>query len=223
MFHNLIARFICLALLSSSGENTFELPLQEPLVHNGRKDSSESRSERFRATQPRSGRIVVASTAIAISLRILLSGLVLDNVQCSVASLEVGNLLSLNVTYADSYQGYVPLLLAIYDYWYIQRRRPKSDGSRATPRTFKNFTPIIFLTAAYSVMTSVMGAPRSTYICPLSSKANTAVPFMQVLIVLLDCYVLVRISAVASAANLDVSSKINNPSVVLARIFLVNM
>ena len=67
-----------------------------------------------------------------------------------------------------------------------------------------------------------MTPPRSTYICPLSSGANIGVPFMQVLSILLDSYVLVRTSDVASSAKMDAHSKSDNASAVVGCIFLVN-
>lgn len=125
--------------------------------------------------------------------------------------------------YTDSCQGYLPLLVAIYDYWYIQRRRLKSDdASRANGQTLRYVWPAILLTAAYSVNASEMGAPRSTYICPLSSSANIGVPFMQIISVCLDCYVITSLSWIASAAKLDKSLKSDNPAVIMAWIFLVN-
>ncbi len=66
-----------------------------------------------------------------------------------------------------------------------------------------------------------MGAPRSTYICPLSSIANTGVPFMQIASVLTDCYILMSISEVANTVHVDVYQKSGNPSMVLGFIFLV--
>lgn len=68
-----------------------------------------------------------------------------------------------------------------------------------------------------------MGAPRSTYICPLSSSVNTGVPIMQILAVLLDCYLLVVISGLANTAEVGASPKSNNSPVVLGCIFLVNL
>ena len=87
----------------------------------------------------------------------------------------------------------------------------------------RNLWPAVFLTAAYTVKASVMGAPRSTYICPRSLSANTGVPVMQILSTLLDCYVLVNISEVASAAKVEAFPKSDYPSVVVGCIFLVNL
>lgn len=67
-----------------------------------------------------------------------------------------------------------------------------------------------------------MHPPRSTYICPLSSSANVGVPFMQIASILLDFYVLVTISDIASTAKTDVGSKNDSASVVVGCIFLVN-
>lgn len=67
-----------------------------------------------------------------------------------------------------------------------------------------------------------MDAPRSTYICPLSSTAKSGVPLMQTLSVLLDCYVLVSISDIAGTAKAEAYPKSENASVVVGCIFLVN-
>lgn len=126
--------------------------------------------------------------------------------------------------YTDSCQGYLPLLLAIYDYWYIQRRRLTSDdASRANGRSLRNLWPAIVLAAAYWVKASKMGASRSTYICPLTSSANAGVPFMQILSVCLDCYIITSLSGIASTAKVDKSLNSENPSIVMAWIFLVNL
>lgn len=129
----------------------------------------------------------------------------------------------LHFVIADPCQGYLPLLLAIYDYWYIQRRRPESDRPlRTNGKTLRPLWPAAFLAAAYSVKTYAMDAPRSTSICPLSSAANIGVPIMQISSLLLDCYVLLKISEVASTASLDVLKESNNASVTLGYIFMVN-
>ena len=128
----------------------------------------------------------------------------------------------LHLVNTDPGQAYLPLLLAIYDYWYIQRRRPKSDRPHgANGKASRYLWPAAFLTAAYFVQTYAMDAPRSTYICPLSSPANAGVPLMQISSLLLDCYVLLKISAVASTEDLDVFKKSNNASVAVGCIFLV--
>ena len=118
-------------------------------------------------------------------------------------------------------KGYVPVLLAIYDYWYIQRRRSKSDdSSHPNGRNLRKFWPALFLAAAYTVSAYVMGSPRSTYICPLSSSANVGVPIMQILSVLLDCYVLIRLSWITGSAKVETSTS-DNPSVTMGSSFLV--
>ena len=123
----------------------------------------------------------------------------------------------------DPCQGYLPLLLAIYDYWYIQRRRSKSDRRHGTNvRTSRHLWPAAFLTAASSVKIYAMDAPRSTYICPLSSVANTGVPIMQISSLLLDCYVLLKISVIASTEKVDLFKERNNASVAVGCIFVVN-
>ena len=224
MFRNLITRFIS-SSSSASSTKKFELPLQEIPLSNGRKDSNESRSAQFSAAQPRSGRRVVISTAIAISLRVVLSRLILDNAQCSISSVEVRALpYRTHCIHTKSYQGYLPLLLAIYDYWYVQRRRQKSENSTHTNgQSSRHLWPIFFLTAAYSVKAFAMGAPRSTYICPLSSSAYTGVPLMQILSILLECYVLVNTSGITSTTKVEPFPKSEDPSVAMGCVFLVDL
>ena len=67
-----------------------------------------------------------------------------------------------------------------------------------------------------------MAAPRSTYICPISSSATVGVPFMQILSVFLDSYVITSLSGLASAAKVDTSPKSYDPLVIMGWIFLVN-
>lgn len=81
--------------------------------------------------------------------------------------------------------------------------------------------PAVLLAAAFLVKASKMGAPKSTYICPISSNATIGVPFMQILSVFLDCYVIISLSGLASAAKLDTSPNSYDPSVVMGSIFLV--
>ena len=86
-FRNVITR--CISSSSSSSTNEFQLPLQARPVSNGRKDSNESRPGQLDGFQPHSRRIIMISTAFAISLRLLFSTLILDNAQCSMPSIEV--------------------------------------------------------------------------------------------------------------------------------------
>ena len=123
----------------------------------------------------------------------------------------------------DTCQGFLPLLLAIYDYWYVQRRRRKSDNSSlSNGQTFRHIWPAIFLTSAYTVKPFVMSAHRSTYICPLSSSGNVGVLLMQIASTLLDCYCLVSITETADTRKADVYPKSDNRAVVVGSIFLVN-
>lgn len=87
LFSNLIVKSISSSCIS--GIIKFDLPLQEGPVSNGRKDSNEFRPGQLSTTQPRSRRTVIIFTAFAISLRVVLSGSILENGQCAVASVEV--------------------------------------------------------------------------------------------------------------------------------------
>ena len=149
----------------------------------------------------------------------------LDSGQCTMLDQFSSGKIStiLNPMHSDLCQGYLPLLLAFYDYWYIQRRRPKSELPFPTNgQTFRHLWSAVFLTASYTVKASVMGTPRSTYICPLSSSANSGVPSMQILSILLECYILTTISGAASTAQVDATRHSENPSVAVGCIFTVN-
>lgn len=81
--------------------------------------------------------------------------------------------------------------------------------------------PALCLCAAGVLQTYVMAGPRSTFICPISSSARTTVPLLQIVGVLIDCYVLVNLMTIVKAFNVDATSR-NGFAVVLSSIFLVS-
>ena len=99
-------------------------------------------------------------------------------------------------------KGYLPLILAIYDYWYIDRRRSAADSSEvnshllASNRGGKYLVPAICLTIAYAFQAYATASPRSTYICPLSSDARITVPMLQIFGFSLDCLLLISLESV---------------------------
>ncbi len=68
-----------------------------------------------------------------------------------------------------------------------------------------------------------MGAPRSTYICPLSSTAYTGVPLTQFLSILLECCILVNLLGIASTEKVEPFPKSQDPSVAVGCVFLVDL
>jgi len=111
-------------------------------------------------------------------------------------------------------KGYMPLLLAIYDYWYIQRKRPPPppdplsdsdsdyyddvDEPSALARHLSEsparyISPTAFLAVAQYLATWVLASPRSTYICPLSAFAHNNIVIFQLLGTLFDIFVLLKI------------------------------
>lgn len=131
-------------------------------------------------------------------------------------------------------QGCVPLLLAIHDYWYIQRRRPKEDRLAETNEPSKysleilgsngrNILPALCLGVANALQSYVFASPRSTYICPLSSSARVMIPLLQIVSTLLDCYVLLSLVAVVRTPICEEPVlKTRIAPAVLAHVFLVN-
>ncbi len=95
----------------------------------------------------------------------------------------------------------MPSILAVFDYWYRKCRRASADNlsesngdSVETRFGFfdreNSLVPAVCLTFANVLQPSALAAPRSTYICPLSSTTRANTLLVQLLAVLLDCYIL---------------------------------
>ena len=127
-------------------------------------------------------------------------------------------------------KGHVPLLLVLYDYWYIQRRLVNQDGisngvrqpTAALAGQWKYLLPALCLSAASILKTFAIAIPRSTYICLTSSYGSTFTLSLQVLGIFLDCFVLmnfvkaVRLPAVNAATEGDIAP------ILVGSIFLVD-
>lgn len=131
----------------------------------------------------------------------------------------VGNLDAAMIILILLNKGYLPLLLAIYDYWYIDRRRSAADGSEVNKHLLppnggsKYLLPAICLSIAYAFQAYATASPRSTYICPLSSNARITVPSFQILGLLLDLILLI---GVRSAIGVEVTEASSNDGLSLA-------
>lgn len=98
----------------------------------------------------------------------------------------------------------MPLVLAIYDYCYIQPGRYATlDNSR--PTWLRRIThgqaryllPTAILSGVSMYTSMNTDALRSTYICPQFASAPRVVPVLQFLAALADCYFLVSIETIA--------------------------
>lgn len=97
-------------------------------------------------------------------------------------------------------KGYVPLILAVYDYWENQLRRPIIEEIlprkwlRKVTRGPARFILPISILSGVNIYNSIhTNANRSTYICPLSSTTAMIMPIFSILAVLLDCCLLISI------------------------------
>ena len=102
-------------------------------------------------------------------------------------------------------QGFLPLLLAVYDYWYKERRKPEDDSTfshqaskpwmqRSLFDEVRYLLPTALFSGTYASIAALESFPRSTCICPTSTFEGYGVPFVQVLGLLIDAYVLVTLS-----------------------------
>ena len=94
----------------------------------------------------------------------------------------------------------MPFVLAIYDYWYIQRRRYATGDNprtawlrRITHGHARYLLPAAILSGASIYSSMNTNALRSTYICPLFASAHKTVPVLQLLAALADCCFLISI------------------------------
>jgi len=127
----------------------------------------------------------------------------------------------------------VPLVLAIYDYWHKQPRRssvddhPESNGDAVDSRsTFGGrgsyLVSALCLSFANALQPSALAAPRSTYICPLSSLTRANTLLIQSLAILLDCHILSSSHTIFHARGLAGALEDGIALAALGHIFLVS-
>lgn len=125
-------------------------------------------------------------------------------------------------------QGCVPFLLAIYDYWYIQRsRRATAINSRPAwlwrivHGEARYLLPAAVLSGA-SIYTSMnTDALRSTYIRPLFASARRTVPALQLLAALADCFCLLSIETIARRRTTNAAITSHLAPVMICSTFMV--
>ena len=136
-------------------------------------------------------------------------------------------------------KGYLPLLVAILDYWHIQRRQlltgslTDSSGPShpwALPKILNpsskcdvRFIPACTLLGiAGSLSSWALHYARSSYICPLSSYGKILVPFCQLLSTICDCYIVSKITVLLSQDSFTRASQRESPALVLGSALLVS-
>jgi len=124
----------------------------------------------------------------------------------------------------------VPLILALYGYCrekLLNGHGPKSvDALRTSPaKSFASGNYVMSaacLSIAYSLQTSLLAAPRSTYIYPISSSARFIIPWLQLVGCCLDGVIASWISNGVRISSVNNSLKnVFSPST-MGYIFLVN-
>lgn len=215
---------------SSSGSAPSILPLQDVGSSTAFKDLQDSSSEQWAAARSiqglRSRRLFIFSLAIALSLRVGILHLILDDRPCTISSVEVKTIVQSDGIIAKFPKSYVPFLLAIYDYWYIQRRKVEPETASGkmdavAGRVGSHVLPALCLCAAGVLQTLAMAPPRSTFVCPLSSSARTNIPLLQMVGVLIECYILLKIESGIKSRSTDTNAR-NEIAVVLGAMFLVS-
>ena len=130
--------------------------------------------------------------------------------------------------FAEPSKSYLPLLLAIYDYWYIQRRKSRVDNNGSpsmklwTAGSHSQLVPAFCIGLAGVLQTFVIPESRSTAICPLSSRLRSVVPILQYLGVLLDCYILISTTALVKNPSANDSTRVRFDPITLSTVFVVN-
>ena len=128
----------------------------------------------------------------------------------------------------------MPLILAVYDYRYVQHRKEPDGGPtggslrRSWLYTSLNGPPRLILSAALlscgNFLTASLNAePRSTYVCQSAWFARSIVPIVQIMEVSLDCYVSVKIAALIKSRRSDISPKPNMVPMIVALLLVVSV
>ena len=146
------------------------------------------------------------SLVATLCVRVEIFRLVLDQQQCKIPGIDVGiSSLEAILLVLTTLQGFVPLILAVYDCRQVQgdkqadERLPGNTGRRSwwydSRQGLGRFIlPAVLLSCGNSLTESIVARPRSTYICQHAWYARTIVPVIQMVAVSLDCYLLMSIA-----------------------------
>lgn len=141
---------------------------------------------------------------LALSGRVSTVRVLLNNRRCIFSGIEVKRPTRTIGRPLTSTQGFLPLLLAIHDYWFKQRRKSadkisvhdQKSGSlvrRAFLGQHRYLLPATGLSIIYACTVSLKLSPPSTYICPISNLNRLSVPLLQAIGVSLDFFVLLKL------------------------------
>ena len=129
-------------------------------------------------------------------------------------------------------QEYIPFLVAIYDYWHIQRLRMNQDPQKNHRRCcgflvktmtgrWRYFVPAIALSTAL-ILGSETRYNRSTYICPQAIPGAQSTILLQSLATLLDYGILTLGSQLLEGLDLNNASGRPMAPVIVASILTVS-
>lgn len=131
-------------------------------------------------------------------------------------------------------KGFLPLVLAIHDYWGRQRRKvesgslsiepvPRSLLRRVFSEEWRYLWPAAALSITYILIASLPAFPRSTSICPISNLSRLTTPFNQLFGLSLDCTILILLSYILSSFKHESSASASSPLVFLGFILVVSL
>ncbi|KAI4256939.1 MAG: hypothetical protein L6R42_005944, partial [Xanthoria sp. 1 TBL-2021] len=147
---------------------------------------------------------VASKSTASVSSRPWLFVLLVSALCCRVQIVRV--LLNGHQCIATGVEGFLPLLLAVHDYWWKQRRRSADDNTSHDQKSgsfvqrlflgqHRYVLPTTVLGITYVFIVSCTSSPQSTYVCPLSNLNRLGIPLMQALGVSLDFLVLISLPA----------------------------
>ena len=134
--------------------------------------------------------------------------------------------------YSGVSQGLIPFILSVYIYWHNRSGRKEDDnlhGPEDALRTSRNAVldclkytgPPGLMSGANILASIVSSSARSTYICPVATGAIEAIPFLQWLGLILDCFILISIGNLAKRCRNGRSAKGTPVAVTMGSLFLV--
>ena len=141
---------------------------------------------------------------LALSCRVSTVRVLLNNRRCILPGIEVKRPTRNSGRPLTDSQGLLPLLLAIHDYWFKQRRQfadkipahDRKSGSlvrRAFLGQHRYLVPATVLSIIYAYTVSLKLSPPSTYICPTFNLSRLSIPLLQVVGLSLNLFILLNL------------------------------